>query len=100
MPSKPRMRLSVLRIVVLAVVLALVPAKPQPYETSFGDTPALIVSVAQVQFANGRPALTQRFTLCGLEPVEMVGSAPQQRSKQTLFARVFRRFVTECSWLC
>lgn len=94
------MCLSLLRIVVLAIVLALIPARTQASEASFGETPVLVVSVARSQTVDARPALAQRVTLSGVEPIEMLRSAPLRFSEERLFVRVFRRFVIECSWLC
>jgi hypothetical protein len=100
MPSNPRVCLSLLRIVVLALALALYPAKTQAYAEVFVETPVLVVSAAQSKVVATRPALAPRVTLSGLEPVEMHPSTLRHFGQTHLFVPVIRRFVTKCSWLC
>lgn len=94
------MCLPLLRIVVLAIVLALFPVKTHAQEAPFAATPVLVLSATQSRGADVRRAVSPRVTLSGLQPVETPLVSTGQFDHGQQFVRVFKRFVTSCSWLC
>lgn len=99
------MCLSFLRAAVLATVLVLVPAKTGLGESSFVETPVLVVSLAQSlspsQSVDRRSSRERAATPSTLGPVDAPNATvPSRFGEERRFVRVFRRFVSECSWLC
>ncbi|HEY5956335.1 MAG TPA: hypothetical protein VIV60_07285 [Polyangiaceae bacterium] len=100
MPSKPRMCQSLLRIVVLAIVLVFAPAKANAAEAFCAEVPVLVVSAASTQ-VDARPAHVRRIIFSQFVPIETPHAAVQWQLRGAhCFVHVFRRFVTDCAWLC
>src|SRR5512142_2176622 len=102
MTSKPRMCLCVLRAVVVALVLALLPAKSSAHEARFAETPVLVIGVQRQHAAAVQPVRARGLASfrAKLEIIEARHSTAQLPYFATQFTRVFHRFVTGCSWLC
>ena len=94
------MCLSLLRITLLAMVLAVLPAKAPAFEAPFVEVPVLVLSAVKSQSADTQPDGVRRVRHSAFESVGTVASVPRQPIGEQRFLRVFRRFVVECSWLC
>jgi hypothetical protein len=88
-----------LRMLVLAIVLVLVPARATAFDSTVESTPMLVLSAATAEPADAqhRDAARELPTVRILPPRPAMARSPD--ATVTLI-RVFHRYVENCSWLC